>query len=291
MISEIPYLDTSEFIPLTYPEKLIDNIGLLKDNIIESFYLGKDDSLLVSFMILEAEVSMLVPIYIDKIREVLDSVEDTLDSSSLGYRFEDMAFTLSTQQHKQSEIKNYDDMLSKLELMKVSLKNVILKFGTGIKKPSNKSTEVTFNIPYKMFLNDLTVNSDKYISDPTLAITLGKVIDSISILDPKDSLDPFILELENNLLSVLTSPKDFYKKCHLGEIISPIIGALFNQCYPEFYSKFLEIYLESFDKMSYQDQLNFRQCFALLEDNSQLTQLCSSNMNVIINPGNAAQGV
>ena len=291
LISEIPILDTSEVMNLDYPTKLTDKLGLLIDNIIENYYYGKKNDLLEQFVILHSQVHSLIPVYRNLAVSKMDEVSTELDNSDLGYQFETIAFNLGTQLNKNVEIQNYDKMNNDLQKMSASLLNIISMYGSSTEKVKSKSKFTGYNTEYRLYVHDISINPDNYVYDPTIAVTLGKAVSAISEMDPTYSLDPFAKELEDNLLMVLQNPKDFYIDCKADNIVSSKIGTLFALTYPEFHDKFLDIYLEDYDKMSYPDQINFRKCFGLVEDTTQLTTLCSANMNIITQASPAAQGV
>ena len=133
-------------------------------------------------------------------------------------------------------------------------------------------------------MNSITQNIGEITSNTLLAVIIGKVVDSISAsLPSKNNLDPFNNEIALNVLHSLADPENFYKECKIGNIVSPAVGTLFGHCYPEFYHKFIDIYMEKGDTLPYQEQINFRKCFGLPEDNSQLINLCSTYVNMNFN--------
>lgn len=293
MISEIPYIDTSEIMPLTYPANIVDKNELLKDNIIESYYKGKDSKLLEQFVLLHSEIVSMIPIYNIKIAENVSNIINKISESTVTrLDFDDTAFAVNSTQSQSAETHNYDDIKNQLIFAKVHLENVLSKFGIGTGKIPKESKKVTMNLDYKIYLYELSTQSHMYISDPTLAIILGRTIDAISsFLPTSENLDPFKVDVSNNILMVLTQPENFYTDCKLQKILDPLVGTMFNHCYPEFYHKFLNIYLEDYDNLSYQEQITIRNSFGLVEDNSQLTNLCSSSVNQITQAPKSAQGV
>jgi len=92
----------------------------------------------------------------------------------------------------------------------------------------------------------------------------------------------------NNLFKVLCNPEEYYSYCRQELIISKSEGAAFREAYPEFYKMFSEIYIDKFHEMNYQEQINFQKCFDLVQDNSQLLQLCTPVITYIHQQGQQA---
>lgn len=287
IISELPILDTSDLSPLTYPKNLVDSKGLLKASAIESYYLGKNESLLSEFENLLMEVTKLIPEYQIIVKKFYEYIESTLDNSDLGYFFDEFASTVNSVQGTADEMQRYDDLQIDLRKLEGLLNFTISQYGVGVSKIPSKGYFKTYNTEYKLYLNTLLTDYENVVTSPEVMMVLGKVIDSISTLDKPEDTSTFTKEQRENLLELLMNPEDFYKRCKLQEIISPLVGTLFGHCYPGFYHMFLDMYLDDYEKMNYQEQINFRKCFGLDENNSQLVTLCSNYINRDFNPQGA----
>jgi hypothetical protein len=286
LISNIKILDTKEIIPLTYPplKLLITNQGLLKDKVIEGYYYGKESILLELFMLLLGEVSMNIPIYEQKIAEKLEEIQNDIESQLPGEGYEGIGYIINTTLNKNEEVKNFDSIKFDLQKLKAQLENIIIRFGSGIEKISHKDKKVSFDVEYQLYLLNLQNKIDKFTDDGALAGIIAKAIDAIGIMNPKNSLDPFVKDLEDNLIHVLTKPDNFYSDCKNDNIVSKFIGQAFGLVYPHFFKKFYSIYLDEYEKLSYQEQMQFRNCFGISEDNSALITLCSNYVNKNFNP-------
>ena len=143
---------------------------------------------------------------------------------------------------------------------------------------------IKFCLPAVVFI---TVEPSKV--EPVTVNAFPSAVTIISALPPPNNLNPFKKDEVENLLQVLSNPKEFYTFCRLNEIISPLVGTLFGHCYPGFYHMYLDMYLDDYENMNYQEQINFRKCFGLTENNTQLITLCSSHINKDFNPQGAIQ--
>src|SRR6516225_3163488 len=83
------------------------------------------------------------------------------------------------------------------------------------------------------------------------------------------------LEKMQGVLKAITEPESFYNMCKRDQIVSSSVGQMFGHCYPEFYNKFLDMYIEDVPKLEHQEVLDFRKCFGLDSDDSELVALCS----------------
>jgi hypothetical protein len=106
-------------------------------------------------------------------------------------------------------------------------------------------------------------------------MVVSKGLDAIISSTPKDDLDPYLTDVCNNVIEVLVDPKSFYNMCKRDAIISSSVGQMFGHCYPEFYGKYLDMYMDDYDSFDQQESIDFRKCFALDADDSELTALCS----------------
>jgi hypothetical protein len=280
-LSSLPIIDTSEVLPIYYSEILklsVDNVGLLKDNITKDFYYGKNTYLLELLIALYNKINMLIPVYDIKVKEMFEASLLSIESKLPAGGYDGMVEAIQSSEIYDQYMKNYNDVKVQLQQSSAKLSQIFHKFGTGTSKIVIKNKEVKFDKEYQLYLQTLYRDIDSFTSDANLAVTIGKVLDSIAAVNPTYSLDPYLKDLEDNLLKVLCDPKSFYRECKLGEIINQGIGSLFYNCYPQFYKKFYSMYLDEYEHLSFQEQIRFRQGFGIPADNSSLIQFCASTM-------------
>lgn len=278
-ISRIPIIEGSEKLLVLLDElksEVISSLGLLKDVEINKYYYGENKEVLKLISSLLKETKSLIPVYEQAQLDKMDLEVSKLKSGMQGQSYVDMGDAINAASAESDEINRISLDTQQLKISKNLLESIISLYGVSLSKLPNKSMDTKITTKYKLFLLNLTNNLDKVTSNILLSSVMGRLIDSISVSIPKDNLDPFKLEISNNLLETLSNPKDYYKDCKTNVIVSSDVGSLFRHCYPEFSDKFLNMYLEDYDNMEYQDQINFRKCFAIPADDSQLLQLTNT---------------
>jgi len=285
LISSIKVIDTSEFHELPYDDltSLTDKLGLLKDTEIQKYYIGKADDLFMKFENLKLQASALIPIYENKIIETFNTSADKLYNQLPDAGYLAMGSAIDSVGADTFATQNYDKVKFDLQQLDAQLSHILELYGSG-EKFSTKHKSPKWDKKYMIYLQELQTEIDKFTDNPQLTMTIGFIVDSIGSLNPVTSQDPYSMDLLDNLLMVLQNPKDYYKDCHMGKILNEVIGKLFYHCYPAFFNKFADIYIEDFESMDYTDQQNFRNCFGMKEDNSQLINAVAPTM-VFTQPG------
>lgn len=292
-ISEIKILDTSEVMPLPYTKlvQLMDKSNLLKEKEVESFYFGKNLQLFADLELLMDAANILIPMFdalvVNTFNEAANQIHDQLP----GEGYTGMGMAVDSIAPKSMAMANYDELHTELRKLVAQINDIQNLFGTGVQKLSDKHKSLVWNQDYMFYIHNLQTHLDDYTDDPIVAMIVSKAIDCIGTLNPVTSQDPYSTDLMDNLLEVLQNPKDYYKDCKTGKIINEVIGKFFSHVYPGFCDKYASMYYDEYEDMTYVQQLNFRKCFGISEDNSQLVSFVTQNINVITNPGNAVQGV
>jgi hypothetical protein len=210
-------------------------------------------------------------IQLKEIQHIQD-VEFLMQSST---DFVDMGDKLAQVSRKNDNLEVVRENMIKLLKLNFSMESLLQMYGT---EPQNfpKTKDLTNNSKYLMYLIELQNHMDELVGDPIVAMKLGMALDSLGQVRPQDTLDPYKQDLFMNLIELLANPKDFYKDCKTEKIIGQVPGMLFSSVYPEFQEKFMEMYLEDYEDMTFQEQINFRNCFGIPADNSELLQLTNT---------------
>lgn len=263
---------------------IITPFGIIDDKDVNKFSEGKHPKLLELVMLLKEEVEKTIPIYKQAFQDKYDDMQRELENNMHGQDIIGEAEAIKVTMGE----KPFIDYLTEtnLSLMKLStnLEYIINDYGSFKIKLKKPKIKVGLNPDYMMYIKNIQLHPELVTDSSILAICLGRTIDAINRALPNiglhDILDPFKKQESECILEVLTYPKDFYSKCENEEIVSGGVGTEFGGCYPAYYKKFILMYLEDFDKMDYQKQINFRKCFGIPEDNSQLLQLTSKYINL-----------
>ena len=281
LLSSIPVLDSSEFMPIIYSKLIstcLDKLGLVKDEVAQKFYNGNDLELLEELLAAKQNAEMLIPILETRIMNMMEEAILKLSHINQQGGFLGMTKLVQTLSFDSVVQHNYDKLKFQMQKMVAIIDNLISLYGSGSEKVSLKNKKVIFDKKYQLYLQSLATNLEQYVNDINMSATIGNAIGAIAALNPKNSLDPFTKHLEENLLKVLVNPEDYYKDCAKGEIISPIIGQMFYQVYPFFYKKFFSMFLDEVDGLPYKKQIQFRRGFGVPADDSLISQVCASTM-------------
>jgi len=277
---QLELLNVSEEISLllhTLQKKLVTDMGLLKESQLEKYFYGQNPEIIEILSSLKLEVDMWEPKYKQALLEKEDELVNDLADKMQGQDFVGMGEAINRIQTRKQELENIQQTKIQLQKFQGVVDFLIPLYGSSIKKLSKKTKNPSLNKEYQLYIQDMLSHIDQYAGNAQLAFVLGRSIKSIQELFPKTViLDPYTTEISENLLKVLTNPEDFYSDCKTNRILSNSEGTTFQYCYPAFYEIYLNIYLEDFEKMDYQDQITFRKCFSLIADNSQLLQLANT---------------
>lgn len=290
LISRLPVVNFGEtsMIEEILQKKLLDKMGLLKDKEIEDFYYGKNPELLSIFNQMLNEVMILEPVFKKAQEEEQQAHHDQIFNEIQNTEHVDDMATIvngSTPQTQHNEELQADDF--KLRSLESMLDSIIELYGTADVKIKYKKQSKMDTIELKMFLLNIEQNIPKVNMDPMVVSTLYQDLSILAQNIPTDILDPFTIDSMNNLYMVFCNPKDYYSYCKKEEIDSAMIGEAFYTAFPEFHSLFVDMYMEDYESMDYQEQTNFRKCFALTENNGDLVSFCSSGIHPATPP---AQG-
>lgn len=258
-------------------KKLVDAFGILKDKPLEEYYYGDNPDLYSGMQIISQEVDRLIELYGLAVREKFLETADKISNASQTLDYGVIGHTINTTALDTQHMHQMDQTQLKLRYMKGIVGAIVRAYGVGsFKIPKKSKLDVGVNTQYKLFLQNLSTHLGDVSSNVKLAYTLGCSLDSIFSLMPKDdNLDPYINDVCTNFLEIIRDPKSFYSKCKNDDIISPAIGHLFAHSYPSFYDKFQDMFMDDLGGMDYQEVLDFRKCFGLEPDDSQLSALCS----------------
>lgn len=257
-------------------KKLVDKLGLLKDKEIKSFYYGKNPGLLEAVKMIYEECDELVPVY--------------EQASEQSQRFHyDRTFKNISEQNDVSEMAKIAAMSpplteetwyitvtqKKLEILKSKLSSIVSLYGQTTGKVKEDKFEQKGRMELKRFLTNLEENLPDMGLDPIVIMALYRSISILAAAIPNDDLNPFLIDVMENLYGVLCHPEDYYSYCKQEKIIDERVGRAFLECCPEFFNTFTSIYIEEYPKMDFQEQINFQKCFDMSQDNSQLIMMCS----------------
>ena len=258
-------------------KEIVDKFGLLKDKPLEQYYYGTNDSLYTAMILIDQEVASLTGLYDLAVKEQFMQQAEKISSAAETLRYEDLGEAIRTSVLDTEQLHRLDQTHLQLRKMQGLTAAILRAYGTaGFKLPKKSKLTVGTNSQYKLFLQNISTNIGDIASNIQLGMTLGKALDSIFSLIPKpDNLDPYVEDVCNNFLEVITDPKSFYTKCKTDQIISPTVGQLFGHCYPQFYDKFQDMFLDDLDDLDYQEVLDFRKCLGMEPDDSELSALCS----------------
>lgn len=256
---------------------VVTTFGLVEKPIVKQYYYGKGDELRVLIDKALEEVSKLVVMYGEAVPEkhfsIAESMAQDLDESPSSY--EDIGERINRFQIDQDHLMSLDQTLQELRRMQGVLEAILRVNQEDNAKLSSKELTPKVSTDYRIYLNDLMQNMEVATDNAIVAMIVAKGIDAIQSTLPKDDLDPYIADVCNNVIKTLTNPKDFYSMCNKDEVVSSAVGQMFGHCYPEFFNKFLDIYMDKYDTMTQQETMDFRKCFGLDADDSELTSLCS----------------
>ena len=288
-LSKIKPINEIEIDYLPVMKMLFDKKGFLKNSEVEHLWYGNNVILLQELIKLQTTIQDAISFFNARIPNQIVAIQNELVNKMMGQDVVGLSQAIDSVQHQNMLVDSKQVTLNALRVQEGVVNAAIEAYGlstTRLKHKKNITPSTSVN--YRLFINELSTNLGEYVENIETSIVMGRVLDSIiSILPPPNNLDPFKKDEADNLLQVLSNPKEFYTFCRLNEIISPLVGTLFGHCYPGFYHMYLDMYLDDYENMNYQDQINFRKCFGLTENNTQLTTLCSSYVNKDFNPQGA----
>lgn len=250
------------------------NFGNLEDDEVQKFFEGKHPKVLKLLNKIKKDVDEWIPVYGEALIEKGAQNLLDLEEDMSGQDFVGMAEAINSNIYKVQELDNIRVTEIQLKVFKGILDALIPLYGTSLGKIPNVHITPSLGKKYQLFINDLLMNADVVAGNLEMAIVLGKVLQSIQKIFPQEVvLDPYKTQVHENLLKILTHPKNYYKECKNNSILNDTIPFLFSNSYSAIFQKFMSIYLDSFDKMDYTEQTVFRKCFILPPDNTKLLSL------------------
>lgn len=272
---------------LSIQKKLCDSMGLLKDSKVEKFYFGEDEELfnqLEEILIYNEE---MIPIYGQAVSDMIEHTKNVMEQElEKPDGFYNLGPVLGWAKSQNPEIQRLDGEQYTAKQTAAAIKDILEVYGKGVKIPK-KPKFTKYNEDYHEFLYDLQVNIVDMDVGFEVAYCIGTAINYLSMLIlQKDNLDPYITDELDNLVDVYMHPEDYYSMCNQEKIVGTQVPMFFAAVYNRFYHLFVDMYLDKYSEMTYQEQINFRRCFCLTQDDSQILALCSASINL----SNATQG-
>lgn len=272
----IPELPTIEEMGDAIKKKYIDKLGLLKSSHVVNFLKGKDEDMYLIFQLLYEESSMLYPMY-----EVSAQIEQKLHFEKVLQQTLEQEDVSDKQRIAQSHSaiggKAWEHMVmsKKLEVLQNKLSTILSLYGSYSMRLKEKKNKNMDPIELKRYLTLLEQDLMKSGLDPLVIMCTYKALCILAAAIPNDSLDPSKVDVMDNIYDVFCNPQDYYSYCKQEKIIDQKVGSAFYDAYPEYFKKFSSMYVEDYEQMDYQDQINFQKCFDMVQDNSQTISMCS----------------
>lgn len=258
-------------------DEIISSFGLLDDLVMDAFLHGTEKSILELVSELYQRANAFLPVMQMGLQQKeVQQIQMVEQATSEFTDFEDLSQMLNPiiVQHEGLDVIRAN-MINLLKLH-AGLGNILGMYGTEPQKFSKKRDISEDSDKYSMYLIDLQTHLDEVVPDAIVAAKLGLALQSLGIVKPTNGLDPFQEQVYKNIIEILAHPKDYYKDCKTNGVLNTQVGQLFSTTYPEFYKKFLSMYLDDFESMTFQEQINFRKCFNLPADDSELLQLTNT---------------
>lgn len=276
----LSYIDASQELTDKLNEikkMVIGTQGLVDRPIIKQYYNGEAKELKSLVEETLTIVDNLAEIYViatpQKYDEIYSNLENDVENAPM--TFEDLGEHVNRYSADSNHLQQLDQTTNELKRMQGVLQAILRTYGEETPKITNKEIPAKLSNEYKIFLNDLTNNLEVATDNVLISMTVSKGMDAIISTFPKDELDPYLTDVCNNIIETLTDPENFYSKCKSDGIVSSAVGQMFGHCYPEYYNKFMDMFMDEYEKMDYQQVLDFRKCFGLDSNDSELTSLCS----------------
>ena len=264
-------------------KELVAPFGTIQDKPLEKFLSGENDGLLDAVIYLKQMADTTIPTYQQALVEAFEDITKELEINMSGQDFLGMGQAIQIAAAHKSDLDHIRQSDMILRKLSGSCENLIAKFGTVTAKLNKKRLKVGNNNEYKFFISDLMFHPEYFSGNMSLGVVMGHLLDTIkSALPTGEVFDPYKLDEMSCILDALSYPKDFYSMCENDSIVSPAIGEKFGKCYPEYWKKFVDMYLHKYENMDYEKQLKFRKCFGLRENNSQLIQFVTGALSVVV---------
>lgn len=278
-LAGIPIVDASDKLTeklISLQDEITTKFGLIEDKAAKDFYFGEAPELRSLVKAILKETQTQAELYIIAAEQQYELVAESIEAQAATMDYYNLAEGVNQSMAGSDKVTQYNDTSIKLRQMKGVLTAILESYGIGKTKiPTKKVVTPGLTTKYKLYLQDLSTHLDEAVSHIKLSFTIAKALDGIFSLIPKDDLDPYLSDVCTNFIDVVTDPKSYYNKCQNDEIVSSSVATLFGNAYPEFYSKFQDMYMDEYESMDNQDQIEFRKCFGLDSNQSELTDLCS----------------
>lgn len=275
-IQTVPQL---ELLKLELDDLTRTSFGILDDKKVEQIASGTNPTIISLVNTIYRQIDEMLPWYNQALMEKFADTMFTFVQNFTGQDFLGYGQAINAMSSDVEFMNVIRDTRDKLEFAKVRCKYILENAGTVEFMGKAMKLHPGINPEYRMYITKLASTPQLYSGYIQLAASMGRVLGVLTSIfpsTPKPPADPFVSYEINNIIDTLCNPKDFYKMCDADKIISKKVGAMFGMCYPAYYLKFAQMYLEKFDKMSYQDKLTFERCFNLMPDQSQLLQTVSA---------------
>lgn len=275
-ISMIPSSDKLMKLTMELQDEVVSKQGPLDDKVLKKYYYGENPELKSLLKRINKQVDKDLVAYETALVEKLESATNEIADASDTMDYFDMAQVVDKSQVINTEIQQMDKTHTDLRIMQGLLRATIQAYGEGKDRlPTKAVVTPKLSTEYKLYIQGLLTNLDEVTSNMTLVMTTAKALDSLMSLVPKDDLDPYLEDVCKNFIEAVTKPETFYSMCERDEIVSSSVGQMFAHSYPEYYNKYLDMYMDDIPEMDYQAQIDFRKCFGLDSNDSEITALCS----------------
>lgn len=267
---------------MSIQKEIVSPFGTLQDKKVEKFSSGDHPALLELVKMLQAKCEDLLPVYEEGAREAFREALKEMHENIQGQDFLGMGQAFQVAASHKAELDHLRITKNTLEIISNQCEYLIQNYGVSDAKLKKKGIKPGNNTEYKLFIQDLINQPESFSGNIVLAMTMGRTLDAIKKALPMSDpvLNPFKLDETECLLESLCYPKDFYNMCESDKIVSRGIGETFGKCYPEYWKKFFNMYLEKYEDMDYQKQIQFRKCFGVGKNDTALVQFIYSTLSL-----------
>jgi len=167
------------------------------------------------------------------------------------------------------------EMVEKLPSFIQSLLNLGSIYNTGY--ISYESTPFPSKVPeVKTFLPEFCRTLFDLPLPFSVGVIIGSIVDTIATLVQPEKPVPYVVDIVEELIDCFKNPENYYSKVKQGEITQATVGQMFCYCMPGYALDFALMLFDDLESMTYSEQINYKKSFGIIDDNTDLLQLCST---------------
>lgn len=283
LVASLPDVDTTEDID-KLKKILVNKQKKVNESVLYRIYKGTYPELLELF---ESTINILEDLSISMVnhKDFLERehFQNTLNGLSSLEDYSQIGLFVNTTPTQSFEVGELEKKIVETELYIKNAESIVSIYGVGEGIPTPKTERQTGN---QQELLNLCLQVRNEIAQSTYPIKIvylvGTVTDTIQNWLTANPLDPYYVELAQDMFKICSNPESFQSEASRAEVPREV-GNIYVNLYTEFAIETIQLFLKEREGMNESKAVGYEEALSLDNDNGDLVNVCSQYINRVYN--------